>query len=77
VGPAKDGRGVVLGYSWPDSKRMCGVVVPWRSRAAAAAAASRGMPGSGELPAGAHERTARSATAETRGGPGTVAWPRS
>jgi hypothetical protein len=76
AGPAKDGRGVVLGYSWPDSNRMGGAVVPWRSRAATAAVASRGMPGFGELPAGARERTAGSALVEARGGPGTVARPR-
>jgi hypothetical protein len=48
----------------------------WRSRATAAAAASRGMPGSGELPAGARERTVRSTPIEGRGGPRTVARPR-
>jgi hypothetical protein len=36
----------------------------------------KGMPGSGELPAGARNRTARSAPTEARGGPGTVARPR-
>jgi hypothetical protein len=42
----------------------------------AAAAASRGMPGSGELPAGARELAARSAPMEARGDPGMVARPR-
>jgi hypothetical protein len=41
----------------------------------AAAAASRGTPCSGELPAGARERTERSAPAGARGGIGTVARP--
>jgi hypothetical protein len=45
-----------------------------RSRTAAAAA-SRGTPCSGELPAGARERAARSAPAGARGGIGTVARP--
>jgi hypothetical protein len=42
----------------------------------AAAAASRGTPCSGELPAGARERAARSNPAGARGGTGTVARPR-
>jgi hypothetical protein len=71
-GRTRGGAGVLLDRFQP----KFGVVVPWRSRAAAAAAASRGMPGSGELPTGARELTARSAPAEVRVGPGTVAWPR-
>jgi hypothetical protein len=52
-----------------------GAVVPWRSRAVVAATSSHGVPGSGELPAGARELTAWSAPAEARGGLGTVDRP--
>jgi hypothetical protein len=47
-----------------------------RQSRTAAAAASRGTPCSGELPAGAREPSARSASAGARGGIGTVARPR-
>jgi hypothetical protein len=71
-GRARGGAGVVRDRIRP---KLGAVVVP-RSRAAAAAAASRGMPGSSEPPAGAFELAARSAPVEARGDPGTVARPR-
>jgi hypothetical protein len=67
---------VVLGLLGTEFDRSSGQWWPWQSRAAAAAAASHGMPGSGELSAGARELTTRSVPAEARGGPGTVARPR-
>jgi hypothetical protein len=76
AGSAGNARGAVLGLlgtGFDRSPRRWG---SWRSRAKAAAAASRGMPGSGELPAGARERTARSTPVEGRGGHRTVARPR-
>jgi hypothetical protein len=77
--PARDGGGVGRGRTRGGAGVLLdrfqpkfGVVVPWRSRAAVAVAASRGMPGSGELPAGARDLTARTALAEARGGPGRL-----
>jgi hypothetical protein len=80
---ARAGGGAGRGRAWGGAgvvrdriRPKLGAVVVLRSRAAAAVAASRGMPGSGELPAGAFELAARSAPVEARGDPGTVARPR-
>jgi hypothetical protein len=69
-------RGVVLELLRTEFDRSSGRWWSRRSPAAAAAAANRGMLGSGELPAGARKLAVRSAPVEARGGPRTVARPR-
>jgi hypothetical protein len=76
VGLAGNVRGVVLELLGTEFDRSTGQWWSRQSRAAAAAAASHGMPASGELPAGARELAARSAPVEARGGPRTMARPR-
>jgi hypothetical protein len=70
------GRGVVLGLPRLDFDRRLGRWWRRRSRAVAAAAASRGTPCSDEPPTGARERAVRSTPAGARGGTGTVTRPR-
>jgi hypothetical protein len=65
-GSAGNGRGGVLGLPRLDVDRGLGRWWHLRSHVVAAAAASRGTPCSGELPAGACERAARSAPAGAR-----------
>jgi hypothetical protein len=73
AGLAGDVRGVVLGWLGTGFGRSPGRWGSWRSRATVAAAAGRGMPCSGEPPAGARELAVRSTTVEGRGGLRTVA----
>jgi hypothetical protein len=76
AGLAGDVHGVVLGWLGTCFGRSPWRWGSWRSRATAAAAAGRGMPGSGEPPAEARELAVRSTTVEGRGGPRTVDRPR-
>jgi hypothetical protein len=66
AGSARGVRGVVLGLRGTGFGRSPGRWGSWQSRVTAAAAAGRGMPGSGEPPAGARELAARSTVVEGR-----------
>jgi hypothetical protein len=76
AGSAGDGRGAVLGLLGTGFDQSPGRWGSWRSRTKTAAAASRGMPGSGETEVNAGQPVVVVALVNARGGVGTVAWPR-